>query len=80
MVQEQSEERMVLGKPNSHLTFQVQLECDTPDNLTQCQSIRITTSVKFHNTLGKIYFFFIRPFHCLICKSLLKRAARLWEK
>ena len=49
-------------------------------NPTQCQSIRITTVVKYHNSLGKVYFFFIRPFHALICKWLLKRAARNWGK
>ena len=40
----------------------------------------MTTVVKYHNLLGKVYFFFIRPFHALICKWLLKRAARNWEK
>lgn len=80
LIQEQSEERIVFGKSDKHLNFQVRLECDAPDNRTQCQSIRIITSVRFHNTLGKTYFFFIRPFHCLICKTLLKRAARNWEK
>lgn len=79
LMQEQSEEEIVFDKSDKHLTFQVRLECSPPDIRTRCQSVRITTSVRFHNALGKTYFFFIRPFHCLICKSLLKRAARLWE-
>ena len=80
LIQEQSKEKVVCSKSDKHLTFRIQLECDTPDTCIQCQSIRITTSVKFHNTQGRIYFFFIHPFHCLICKILLKRAARNWEK
>jgi hypothetical protein len=34
--------------------------------------IDITTIVKFHNTLGRVYFFVIKPFHKLIIKSKLK--------
>ena len=79
LIQEQNEKYVIFGKPDKHLTFQVQLKCDTPNILTQCQTIQITTSVQFHNTLGKVYFFFIRPFHCMICRILLKRAARNWE-
>jgi len=34
-----------------------------------------TTSVKFHNKTGTVYFFFIKPFHKIIIKSVLKRIA-----
>lgn len=30
------------------------------------------TLVHFHNTLGKVYFFFIKPFHKMIVRSMLK--------
>lgn len=80
LIQEQNEENVVFGKQDKHLTFEVRLTCAPPDTYKQCQAIQITTSVQFHNTLGRVYFFFIRPFHCLICRSLLKRAARNWER
>ena len=35
------------------------------------------TLVHFKNRLGRIYFFFIRPFHKLIVRSILKRVARI---
>lgn len=37
------------------------------------QTITAITVVHYHNTLGKLYFFFIRPFHKIIVKSMLKR-------
>ncbi|WP_307759574.1 DUF2867 domain-containing protein [uncultured Mediterranea sp.] len=80
LIQEQNEENVVFGKQDKHLAFEVRLTCPPPDTYKQSQLIQITTSVQFHNTLGRVYFFFIRPFHHLICRSLLKRAARRWEK
>jgi hypothetical protein len=37
------------------------------------QEIIMSTAVKFHNLIGKIYFFFINPFHKVIVRSLLNR-------
>ena len=34
------------------------------------------TVVKFNNRLGRLYFFFIRPFHKVIIRSMLKRVAK----
>lgn len=38
------------------------------------QKISVITVVHFKNKLGRMYFFFVRPFHGLIVKSLLKRS------
>lgn len=80
LIQEQNEENVVFGKQDKHLAFEVRLTCPPPDTYQPSQLIQIITYVQFHNTLGRVYFFFIHPFHCLICRSLLKRAARRWEK
>ena len=34
----------------------------------------LCTKVKFHNRLGRLYFCVIRPFHCLVVRSMLRRA------
>jgi hypothetical protein len=39
------------------------------------QEITFSTAVKYHNLLGRIYFFFIKPFHKLIIKSTLRQYA-----
>lgn len=36
------------------------------------QTITVITLVHYHNTLGKTYFFFIKPFHKIIVKVTLK--------
>jgi hypothetical protein len=38
--------------------------------------INIITLVHYHNTLGKIYFFFVRPFHKIIVKVITKRSIK----
>lgn len=36
------------------------------------QTITVITIVHYHNALGKVYFFFVRPFHKIIVSSMLK--------
>lgn len=36
------------------------------------QIVTAITLVHYHNKLGKVYFFFVRPFHKVIVKSMLK--------
>lgn len=36
----------------------------------------ITTVVNFHNLLGRVYFFFICPFHKIVVSATLKRAIK----
>lgn len=36
------------------------------------QTVTASTSVHYHNNLGRIYFFFIKPFHAVVVKAMLK--------
>lgn len=36
------------------------------------QTITASTLVRYHNNLGRVYFFFIRPFHAIVVKAMLK--------
>ena len=38
------------------------------------------TLVHYHNRLGKVYFFFIKPFHKVIVKSMLKNTIKRFLK
>jgi hypothetical protein len=72
-----SEHEMIFGEDDKHLDFRVSLLYE------QCEEkkkkITVTTAVKFNNTLGKVYFFFIKPFHKLIVPILFKRKFKLFE-
>ena len=39
--------------------------------------VTVTTLVSFNNRFGSVYFFFIRPFHSIIVRSMLKRTIEI---
>ncbi len=39
------------------------------------KEVYAVTLVHYHNRLGRVYFFFVRPFHGLVVKAMLRRAA-----
>jgi hypothetical protein len=61
----------VLLLSDKHLNAYVSVHVENEEGH---KTISAITLVNFKNKLGRIYFFFIRPFHGLIVKSLLKRA------
>lgn len=62
---------------DKHLTFYVSLWCKVSE--ANSQTLRITTIVKYHNRLGKLYFFVVRPFHKVIIRSLLERVEKRYK-
>ena len=75
---EQNAQEIVFGMPDKHLTFHASLWCGEKE--PGGQTFTITTVVKFNNRLGRLYFFFIRPFHKVIIRSMLKRVAKRLKK
>lgn len=73
MICKQDAHEIIFGKTDKHLSFHTSLLCGRHSDSRQ--ELRITTVVKYHNALGRIYFFFIRPFHIVIVKSLLRKVA-----
>lgn len=71
MIYERNSNEIIFGMPDKHLTFYVSMWCSNAHNNRQI--LKITILVKYNNTLGRIYFFFIRPFHKIIISSLLRR-------
>ena len=75
MVQDRTENEIIIGKQDKHLTFYCSLWCSPKENNKQILSI--TTIVKYNNSIGKLYFFVIRPFHKIIIYYILKRAVNI---
>lgn len=71
---ERSLNEIVFGMPDKHLTFYASLWCGEKE--ADGQMFAITTVVKYNNRLGRFYFFFIRPFHKTIMRSILNRVAK----
>ncbi|MGO8968653.1 MAG: DUF2867 domain-containing protein [Myxococcaceae bacterium] len=66
---ERTPEALLLGADDRHLDFRLCLFVPGDGQAT------LTTLVRFHNGWGRAYFFLIRPFHALVARALLRRAA-----
>jgi hypothetical protein len=63
---------VVLGEDDKHLNFRVSLFLEQPVNELSKKRLTITTTVKFNNWFGRLYFLPVRPFHKLIVPTMLK--------
>ena len=63
---EDTENEAIMRKDDKHLLFYVSI-AKIENNL-----IDVTTVVQYHNALGKVYFFFIKPFHKMILPRVVK--------
>ena len=65
------ENEIVAGRDNKHLDFRVSVLKQVD---TAAASVTVSTICTVHNRAGKIYLFFIAPFHRFGVKSLIARA------
>ncbi len=69
-----TEREIVLGEDDKHLDFRVSVLCTA--QAAGGRRLVVSTVVHCHNRLGRTYIFVIAPFHRLIVRSSLRRAAR----
>ncbi|MGG5207918.1 DUF2867 domain-containing protein [Chryseobacterium sp. MIQD13] len=77
---EKTDHEIILGEDDKHLDFRVSLLYDKIQDGTEGNSLTISTTVKYHNWLGILYFMPVRPFHQLIVPVMLKRVIAKLEK
>jgi len=70
---ETAEDRRVLSQADKHLDFRIVVSLAWTDGV---QAVSTTTLVQFHNRAGRVYFFFVKPFHRLIVSSMMRRTGR----
>ena len=61
---------LLTGQTDKHLDFKLSFISYEEEN---DKIIELATVVKIHNTLGKIYFFFVKPFHRYFMKRIFKK-------
>ncbi|HJV20387.1 MAG TPA: DUF2867 domain-containing protein, partial [Sediminibacterium sp.] len=61
-----------LGEDDKHLNFRVSLLINRQSDYCENKKIIISTTVKFNNWFGRLYFLLVRPFHKLIVPIMLK--------
>ncbi|WP_434111323.1 DUF2867 domain-containing protein [Paraburkholderia caffeinilytica] len=73
-----SAREIILGENDSHLDFRVSILQQTRDTREgSARYLILSTVVHCHNGLGRFYIFAIAPFHRLVVRSSLRRAARI---
>ncbi len=69
-----SADEIVLGVDDRHLDFRASVLLRRTDN-----RLAITTAVRCHNLLGRLYLAAILPFHILIAADVLRRLERRFQ-
>lgn len=69
-VTDRNEFEIVMAENDKHLNFRTSVMIEKVGEITL---VYLTTIVKFNNSLGRLYFLPVKPFHKLMIKSLLKR-------
>jgi len=72
-IYEQDAHEILLGEDDRHLDFRVSVRVEPAGGATQ---VILTTVVQCHNLLGRVYLRVIAPFHRMVVRSTLQRAAR----
>ena len=72
-VPEKNDKETILLLKDKHLNAYLSVYVDNKQN---SQDIYAITLVHFHNRFGRVYFFFIRPFHDIIVKSILRQTVK----
>ncbi len=74
---DRSENEIILGENDQHLDFRASLLL-TPSG--DEQELAFTTTVAYNNTMGKIYFAIVKPFHIVVVKSMLRATKKYLER
>ncbi len=72
-----TDKEVILGEDDKHLDFRVSLFLE---NSSTNKFLTISTTVKFNNWLGRIYFLPVQPFHRFIVPAMLKSIIKELEK
>jgi len=76
-----SETEIILGEDDKHLDFRLSVLRSPGLSPTLGGQLTVSTVVHCHNLLGRAYISVIAPFHRLVVKASLRRAARVgWPK
>jgi hypothetical protein len=66
---------IIVGEDDKHLDFRVSVLCSSAPAPGSSRQLTLSTVVHCHNLLGRVYILVIAPFHRLVVKASLRRAA-----
>lgn len=68
---------IVLGEDDKHLDFRLSILCASEPASKIAPQLTLSTVVHCHNLLGRAYLLVIAPFHRIVVKASLRRAAHI---
>jgi len=71
-VYSKTENEVILGENDKHLNFRISLLKEDNKVKENQKKLTISTTVKFNNWFGKLYFLPVKPFHKIIVAKMLK--------
>ena len=80
MVFNKTKDEVILGEDDKHLNFRISLLKEDSTEKEGAKKLTISTTVKFNNWFGKLYFFPVKPFHKIIVPKMLKGIIKEIEK
>jgi len=69
---DKTDDEIILGEDDKHLNFRVSLFIEKQNRNKTDKKLIVSTTVKFNNWFGRLYFLPVRPFHKLIVPTMLK--------
>lgn len=75
-----TDKEVILGEDDKHLDFRISIFLDDLVEINARKNLTISTTVIFHNWLGRLYFMFVKPFHTLIVPTMLRGIVKELEK
>ena len=74
-VQQRHANEIIIGEDDSHLNFRISVLCAGDRHAGAQRTVTVSTAVETHNALGRAYMFVVKPFHRIIARSMVQRAA-----
>lgn len=67
-------EKILMEKDDKHLFFFIEITCSISNSGSQI--VGLSTGVICHNVFGRFYFFFVKPFHRVLCRKAINKIRR----
>jgi hypothetical protein len=71
-VQSNESNELIVGDNDKHLDFRISIYRSSANGV---EIVTVSTVVEIHNAVGRLYMLVVKPFHRLIARSMLQKAA-----
>ena len=74
-VQQRHANEIIIGEDDAHLNFRISVLRAGDASGKGAPTVTVSTAVETHNALGRAYMLVVKPFHRIIARTMVQRAA-----